>query len=334
MKPKVTVLMPVYNGARYLKEAMDSILSQTFKDFEFLIMNDGSTDDSLEIINNYSDARIVVASQDNQGLSATLNRGLALAQGEYVVRMDADDISSPERLAVQIAFMDSHVEVDICGSWVNFFNQTEKKIGTYPVKHEEIRIELMFGSPLAHPSVILRTSFIKDKKLDYWLKKSEDYELWVRADKFGAIFANIPKFLLKYRLGDGISATTQKQDYRQQALEIMKAQLSRLGVSATAEELDDHRLILYPEFSSSVDYLKRLKQWFIKLEQANQQSQLYQTNSLRIILADKWFVVCSRASLKKILFDRQLLWHSLKCFFRLNWSRKIILFYKFFRYKL
>ena len=112
--------MPVYNGERYLREAIDSILNQTFKDFEFLIINDGSTDLSVEIIESYADKRISLAHNgQNLGLITTLNRGFDLACGEYIARMDCDDISLPDRLEKQVVFMDNHPEIGICGSWVS-----------------------------------------------------------------------------------------------------------------------------------------------------------------------------------------------------------------------
>jgi glycosyltransferase involved in cell wall biosynthesis len=115
--PKVTVLMPVYNGEKYLREAIESILNQTFIDFEFLIINDGSTDRSVEIIESYSDPRIrLVHNERNMKLIATLNKGLELARGEYIARMDCDDISLPERLAKQVAFMDANPEVGVLGT--------------------------------------------------------------------------------------------------------------------------------------------------------------------------------------------------------------------------
>src|SRR4051794_29608800 len=116
--PKVTVLLAVYNGERYLREAIDSILGQTFQDFEFLIINDGSTDSTREIILSYHDPRIrLVDNEDNIGQTRSLNRGLALAAGQFVARQDADDISEPERLASQVAFLEIHPEVVLLGTW-------------------------------------------------------------------------------------------------------------------------------------------------------------------------------------------------------------------------
>ena len=120
----VTVLMPVYNGEMYLREAIDSILHQTFTDFEFLIINDGSTDNSETIILSYDDSRIRYEKNDsNLKLIATLNKGIELAKGKYIVRMDADDISIPDRIEKQVAFLEKNPDVGICGSWFTAFGQ-------------------------------------------------------------------------------------------------------------------------------------------------------------------------------------------------------------------
>jgi len=126
MKPTVSVLMPVFNGEQFLRPAMNSILNQTFTDFEFIIVDDGSTDHSREILNSYTDSRVrLICNESNIGLTDSLNRGLEAASGNYIARMDQDDISLPERLAKQVAFMDSHPEVGVCGTWAKDIDQTD-----------------------------------------------------------------------------------------------------------------------------------------------------------------------------------------------------------------
>ena len=143
--PKVTVLMPVYNGSKYLKAAIDSILSQSFTDFEFLIINDGSTDDSVKIINSYHDQRIkLIDNKINQGLVAVLNQGLKLAIGEYIARMDSDDFSTCNRLSQQVRFMDKHNDIGVLGSWVKIMKGSDEFLGRYFLNHEEIKANLLF----------------------------------------------------------------------------------------------------------------------------------------------------------------------------------------------
>jgi glycosyltransferase involved in cell wall biosynthesis len=199
--PKITVLMPVYNGAPYLNEAMESILQQSFTDFEFLIINDGSTDASVRIINSYTDHRIrLIENPRNIGLVYTLNRGIDLAKGEFLARMDCDDISLPERLAKQLTFMERHLEVGACGSWVEYFMGGQLVL-QLPINDAEIKRALPLYNPMAHPAVMIRTAIIRSSQLYYdpEYKDVEDYEFWTRLATI-TCFANLPEILLKYRI--------------------------------------------------------------------------------------------------------------------------------------
>lgn len=201
--PKVTVLMPVYNGRKYLREAIDSILGQTFPDFEFLIIDDGSVDGSLKLIRSYDDSRIrVVIHERNQGLVATLNEGISLSSGEYIARMDCDDISLPERLAKQVELMDSDPTVAVCGTWAKSIDENGNAIS---LMRAPVGILLKYNfwkpSPMIHPSVMMRKSFFKDVLFSGDAANAEDYDLWLRTAKKHKIF-NMKKYLLLYRVHD------------------------------------------------------------------------------------------------------------------------------------
>ena len=155
--PKVTVLMPVYNGKKYLRDAMDSILSQNYTDFEFLIINDGSADDSQKIIDSYSDKRIrSLNNEKNIGLVKTLNKGMDAAKGEYIVRMDCDDVSLKNRLSVQVLFMECQPSLGASGSFYYLLLNGKKAVADFPQSREEIECFMVFNSPIAHPSAIIR----------------------------------------------------------------------------------------------------------------------------------------------------------------------------------
>jgi len=142
---QVTIIMPVYNGEVYLREAIDSILDQTLTDFEFLILNDGSSDHSVDIVRSYDDPRIrLVENEANLGVVQTLNRGLDLANGTFIARMDCDDRSLRDRLARQVAFLDDHPEVGICGTWMEAIGARAGYIWRYPTDPERIRCSLLF----------------------------------------------------------------------------------------------------------------------------------------------------------------------------------------------
>lgn len=212
VRPTVSVVMPAYNAAKYLREAIDSILAQTYTDFEFIIINDGSTDDTRAIIQSYDDPRIVyLENETNSGICVTLNKGLDAARGRYIARMDADDISLPERLAVQVAFMDAHPDIAVCGTDIQVFGEGLKDYVFQQIHSPEDCVAgLLFNPCLAHPSVIIRRSILEANHLRYndEFRGLEDFELWWNISKFSKL-NNIAIPLLKYRHHKG--QETQKR---------------------------------------------------------------------------------------------------------------------------
>ncbi|GHT04997.1 hypothetical protein AGMMS49525_11880 [Bacteroidia bacterium] len=202
--------MPVYNGEKYLAEAIDSILGQSFMDFEFIVVNDGSTDATASLLADYTDPRLKVVHNDgNKGVSYSLNRGLDLAKGKYIARMDADDIALPHRLQVQYDFMESHPDVGICGSDIEVFGGgiAGRKREYFPVSDLEIRARVFTQLPFAHPTVMICKDILDRFHLRYPSFKVEDYALWVELLKHTKGW-NIPQVLLYYRICK-LSATAQ-----------------------------------------------------------------------------------------------------------------------------
>lgn len=181
--PLVTVLMPVYNGEKYLAEAIDSVLNQTYTHFEFLIINDGSTDGTEDIILSYADPRIVyVKNEQNIKLIATLNKGLKLAKGKYIARMDADDISLPQRLEKQIAFLENNPNVGLGGSYLKTLGAANDQVIEYKTSSDEIKFRLFFDTHFPHPAAVLRKDVLERFGLEYEAEyiHVEDYVLWNR----------------------------------------------------------------------------------------------------------------------------------------------------------
>ena len=197
--PEISVIMSVYNAEAFLEEAIQSILDQTFKNFEFIIIDDASTDHSLEIISSFDDERIVfIRNEKNLGLTKSLNKAISYARGKYIARMDADDISVLERLEKQVGLMESNPHIDICGTWYETFGIKEY-IQKLPITHEEIKASLLFFSPIAHPSVLMKKSIFDTYSYPQEFLKAQDYALWtLLIDKY--TFENIPEPLLKYRM--------------------------------------------------------------------------------------------------------------------------------------
>ncbi|SRR5258708_3779747 len=203
--PRVTVLMAVYNGAAYLRQAVESILTQTFRDFEFLIINDGSTDDSRAIIASYDDSRVrVLDNPENIGLTRSLNRGLAAARGELIARQDADDVSRVTRLERQVAFMDSEPEVVAVGAQARFVNANGKTISAYGwdklQSDRGLRWQIMFDSAFVHTSVMFRRSIVWgiERGYDETFSTSQDFELWSRLSLRNKL-RNLPDILVDLR---------------------------------------------------------------------------------------------------------------------------------------
>jgi hypothetical protein len=203
--PIVSVVMSVFNGERFLEDAVESILTQSLRDFEFIVVNDGSTDHSAAILDRYqnSDARLKVCQGEHAGLIESLNRGCALAQGKYIARMDADDVAIKDRLIWQTGFMDSHPEIGVVGGAVEWIDATGKPlvIRRYPSDDEKIKTTLLQeGSAFWHPTVVLRREvFVRAGGYRRVVVDAEDYDLWLRiADHYQ--LANLEKVVLKYRI--------------------------------------------------------------------------------------------------------------------------------------
>ena len=211
----VSVVMPVYNGGRYVDDAIGSILTQTHKRIELIIIDDGSIDNTVDIISKHAarDSRIKVISRKNRGLVASLNEGIAVASGDYIARMDADDIAFKERISEQLCMFQERPEIDVIGAQVISIDCNGRVIEqrlNYATGHQEIEFRLLFGSAFAHPTVMAKASILK--KHEYQeptaligeLKGgSEDYYLWVRLAIANCIFANTSNPLLFYRISPG-----------------------------------------------------------------------------------------------------------------------------------
>jgi glycosyltransferase involved in cell wall biosynthesis len=245
-KPKITVLMPVYNGEKYLEEAIESILDQTFTDFEFLIINDGSTDRSVEMIESYNDPRIrLVHNKTNMKLTATLNRGLRLARGEYIARMDCDDISLPERFEKQLSFLEANPEVGIIGSGFKIIDQNGISVNApvlFPSRPGVVEWCLYFYSPISHPAAMMRKEVVLrtggyTSEVIYGREKysGEDYDLWRRSCKVTKL-SNLQDVMLLLRKHDTNVTKTYLDEHLINTAKISRVMMSEcLGESLTIE---------------------------------------------------------------------------------------------------
>jgi glycosyltransferase involved in cell wall biosynthesis len=222
--PKVSVVMPAYNAAVYLDEAVTSILNQTLRDFEFIVVNDGSTDDTASILDKYetSDSRIRVYHQENQGMIAALNRGCRLARGEYIARMDADDISFRDRLQKQMDYIEEHPQIGILGTWI-CTEQDGVLIGSWSpsTNSKVLKWDNFFGVCVAHAAVLMRRDVLE--RLNFYRPDAlhaEDGDLWLRASAITE-FGNVPEVLYKVRAWPGSTSRVRAQSYREAHLRLL-----------------------------------------------------------------------------------------------------------------
>ncbi len=315
-KPKITVLMAVHNGERYIRDAVDSMLSQTFRDFEFLIIDDGSGDKTSDIINSYKDDRIrFVHNKENIGMGESLNKGIRLALGDYIARMDCDDISIPNRLDEQFTFMENNPEVVLCGSWVKTLGKVSH-VWKFPIENDEIKCRLLFDSVFVHSSVIMRKNILLEE--GYFYNKefigAEDYELWVRMSKKYNL-ANIGKVLLKYRIYPEHSWARLKHEQSNASQRIRKDQLLSLYVPLSYENMRLHSRISNLKTGEFVNFFNDSREWLLLIEQINKKEKIYNEEALRRVLAYRFWALCN--------FPGRLGFRAWKIFWRSPFSKYV-----------
>lgn len=237
-KPSVSVLMSVYNGERYLQEAVESVLQQTYTDYEFIIIDDGSKDRTWELLNAFNDPRIrLISNEENIGLTQSLNKGIQMSRGDYLARQDADDISTSERLAMQMRFLREHPEVGVLGTWVAYIDKQGQRIGTWatPGSPPLVSWSLLFGNCIAHPSVIVRRSLLR-QGLTYRpeFPYAQDYDLWVRLNTKTQL-ANLTDVLYWRRVHEEMIGVKYSEQQDQTVRVVMQQAIKRV----LAEEVSD-----------------------------------------------------------------------------------------------
>lgn len=299
VKPKLSVVMAVHNGLPYMEEAVDSILRQTFVDYEFIVVDDASTDGSAEALAACRDGRLrLITNERNLGLTKSLNRALELSQGEYLARMDHDDLSLPLRLSAQVEFLDANSEIDVLGTWAQTLGAQPEQIWRYPLNDDEIRCELLFHSVLVHSSVVWRRSTFERHNLRYDpdIARAQDYDLWARAAPY-VRFANLGRVLHRYRIHSQQVGAQHSAEQQSVADEVRRRQLVALGLEPSQRELDLHNDISTWRFPPRSERLREVEAWLLRLWSANQTSLLYAPNALDKVLERIWWAACS-ASVK------------------------------------
>jgi glycosyltransferase involved in cell wall biosynthesis len=275
--------MSAYNAERHLREAMDSVLAQTFRDFEFLIFDDCSTDTSLEILRSYRDPRLVlIPNEQNQGLTKNLIRAVELARGEYIARMDADDVCLPHRLQTQVDFLDSDRAVSVVGSSVIFFDGAGYEFVAYqPTGHEEIKCELLYGFTMLHPSVMFRKADFHCHGLNYdpRFECSQDHDLWVRAIR-QLRFANLQEPLLRMREHANKIGRTRRARQVELSNQIRLRQFVELGVTCSEPEQNAFNHVAGGFLPCNEAELHNYETVLLKLFAANESIRVFDQSTL------------------------------------------------------
>lgn len=284
--PKISVLLPVYNGGEYLQTAIDSILNQTFSDFEFIIINDASTDDSEKVILSNTDSRIVyIKNEQNLGLIKTLNKGLDLCKGEYIARMDQDDIANPTRFEKQNTVLDHNLEIGVCGTWFTLFGTRENSVVKHPEYHEQIKIATLGYCAIGHPTVMLRKTALQNLRYDEDYQAVEDYEFWSRLVRITQ-FYNIQESLLQYRIHNSNMSILENSTQINNAKKITGNQLKIIGIDNTDFNIEQCQILLGAifKFRLSDDEFRKLVIFANELESQNQQTKFYDKEELHKIV--------------------------------------------------
>lgn len=308
--PVVSVIMPVYNSADFIKEAIESILNQTFSDFEMIVIDDCSTDNSAEIICSIQDERLVFLKNDvNLGVAKTLNRGIEVAKGKYIARMDADDVSLPDRFDKQVSFFEAHPDYILCGGFAVTYDGESQFV--YPSVDNYLRPLLLFQNVFVHPNVMFRADALKKLKYDEGFNFCEDYDLWFRCSRMGKIMV-LPHILLRYRVHAG-SVTFQKQKRMNDLRRVVQErELALLGIFPTEEEYQIHEKIariysLKNELKAT--YLIDLENWLDKLMYIHSQKPVYKRSDLNAVVFYRWLLSCHFLGKPAWIASRKILSH-------------------------
>jgi glycosyltransferase involved in cell wall biosynthesis len=296
--PRVSVITAVFNGGKYLAQTIDSVLAQSFYDFEYVLIDDGSTDNSREIIAAYKDPRIrLICHEQNKGLVAARNTAFAHAHGELIALTDQDDVSKPERFERQVAYLDTHPEIALAATWeIEVFEETGrakvKKFRDYV--DFELSYALLFRNPLGNSTLMIRRNKVQTPAYALNYPLCEDYNFIAKMSWIGGV-ALMPEKLVVWR-DHGANYSTQKaDDMKQLAVRLQGELLEHLGVPFTDEQLQFHHSIASASRIDSLSTLKRVSDW-LSFVQTKATIEIAHIDSFRNALAAEWFDSTQRAA--------------------------------------
>lgn len=321
MTPKITVLMPVYNCELYVQIAVESILNQTYTDFEFLIIDDASTDSTLSILKSFSDSRIqIIEKPVNSGYTNSLNYGLSIAKGKYIARMDGDDISFSQRFAKQIAFLENNPDVVVCGTTYKIVGND--KLITLPENHEEIKMKLLWGNCIAHPSVMMRRESLVTNAIQYDLTRepAEDYDMWICLLAIGKLH-NLQEVLLEYRVYNNQVSRKRAEDQLNSDIQSKFKLLGYLEINWTKDE--NQFLKKYFSRTEKIEFknFKVFRQIQLKLSEANAKTTFFEVSIFNQFLKDFEADVLRKCFLKQKRYSPNMYFEYLRT--KWKWGARV-----------
>ena len=294
--PLISVIMPVYNGEKFIHESVESVRGQTYKNWELIIYDDASKDGTLKIIQEFSknDLRVkIIEGKENKGQSVARNTAIAASHGEYLALLDADDIALPSRLEVQNAYMETHTDIAMLGSWVVVRDERgAETIYQSETDPDIIAAGMLFNAMVINSSVMIRKSFLERHRISYDESSSflaEDYALWVKCAEKSKI-KNLPRVLTIYRKHGGSISQEQKTEHRARTARVQKEVLQNLSIDPTATEMALHGSV-YTK-STDADFAQKELMWLKKIKKANDARAKYAPAALGYVLEKVWYTVC------------------------------------------
>lgn len=324
--PLVSVAMPVYNAENYIRKAIDSILNQTYKDFELIVVNDASTDKSAEIILTYNDPRIrYVENTSNMGIAKTRNKCVQLARGKYIAVLDNDDIARHNRLELQVKFLESNKDFGVCGSYYEVINEvgtvvTKMKV---PVTDREVRTYLLFDNCFCNSTIMIESELLKERKYDEEFDMIEDYYFLYEISKFKKL-CNLPAYTTQYRVHGQNTSIQKLEGIRKLRTKMDRKILQDYQIPFSEEEFEVHTNFVNGnlEYFQSLDQVRKLEQWLVKLFQLLECGKKCDMDLVKRIFIRRWILLFrrTRSSSYKIVFNdlfKKFRFKYLSIFFRL-----------------
>ncbi len=307
----ISIILPVYNSEKYLQEAIESILNQSHKNFELLIMEDGSTDDSIKILNSIEDERVkIYLSENNLGQANQLNKGISISKGDFIAIMHADDIMYKDKLQKQLNFLAENKKIDICGCNVQLIGE-KSEIWKYPISNSACKDILLKSVPFAHPTILARKEIFTDQYEPYKqeMVPVEDYDLWVRlANKYE--YANINEVLLSYRIHSEQISQVNKSKEVQLIYKIRLNLVEQLICPDKSKLYSCFKAIYESDKMSPKEILKAL----VEVWESNKKNNIFSKIGLRSFIKHKTVINLLKLSLREritILFSKNQLFEIL-----------------------